>query len=112
MGVQHGVKEDLELGEGAKQWTNWAMGAASRARQNLEQAAEKAKSADWGEQAKATFGNLSESAAKAGAGFSEHAKVAQQKATMFAGSAKEKLEKAGSSIGSMGALAMSPAKLL
>lgn len=110
--VQQGVKEDLELGEGAKQWTNWAKGAAGRARQSLEQAAEKAKAADWGEQAKATFGNFSENAAKAGAGFTEHAKIAQQKAAGFAGSAKEKLEKAGSSLGGMGALAMSPAKLL
>jgi len=52
-----------------------------------------------------TFGKVSENAAKAGAGLSAHAQNA-------AGSSKDMLGKAGSSLGGMGALAMSPMKLI
>jgi hypothetical protein len=102
---------DLETGGEVSQWSSWAKAAADRAKNNLAQAAEKG-SADWGDQAKAlsssmssTFGKVSEGAAKAGAGLSD-----------VAGSSKDLLSKAGSNLGSgmssMGALAMSPVKLM
>jgi len=115
---------DLELGEdSAPQWANWALGAADRARRNLASAADKAATQDWGGQAKAwtgdlssTLGKVSESAAKAGAGlgagFGEQAKMAQQKAALAASAARTGLEKAGSGLGSVGALAMSPTLLI
>lgn len=98
---------DLESGEGAPKWAEWAKGAAERAKGTLAQAAE--KGGGLNSSLSSTFGKVSEHAAKAGAGLSEHA-------TKAAGSAKEGLTKAGTGLGSgisgMGALAMSPMKLM
>lgn len=121
------VGGDLELGDslGTDKWSSWAKGAADRARQQLAQAAEKAQatSGQLGEHAKVwqgdlaqTLGKAAETAAKAGAGLSDTAKAAQQKAALVAGSAKDRIKDVGSTVGSslsgVGALAMSPAKLL
>lgn len=94
---------------------------------------EKANAAEWGEQAKSwgsdfgrTLGRVSDSAASASAGFSEKAmaasleaqklgaakaREAKDKAALAAGSAKGALSSAGSSLGGMGDLMRSPAKL-
>lgn len=125
--VQTQGVSDLELGESASQWASWAKGAADRAAKGVAQGIEKAGSAEWGnnlgEKAKAwqadmtsTLGKVTSDLSVAGSGLSEHAKLAQQKAAMFANSAQEGLAKSasglGSGLGSMGALAMSPGKLL
>jgi len=164
--VSEGGSEDVEKGD-VSQWSSWAMGAAEKmkqqvsdrakeaqqaAQQGLEQAKTKANAAEWGEQAKGwssevgrTLGRAStgvlEGATTAGAGFSEKAKVAQQKAKDLqeksqaklseaqkmgaakakeakdkagglAGAATDKLKAAGGSLGGMGALMASPGKLL
>lgn len=102
---------DLESGGGdglGAGLASWAKGAADMAKK----AQEKAAAAEWGEQAKAwqgdlihTFGKVSDNATKATSGLTEGASA-------FAGSAKDRFEKAGSGIAGMGALAMSPTKLL
>lgn len=118
---------DLEAGDTGSKLTSWVVGAAENAKKNLAQAAEKANTAEWGEQAKAwqnglsssvsgTIGRVSDYADKAGAGLSEHAKLAHQKTSQLAGSGKDALKRAGTGItdglGGMGALAMSPMKLM
>jgi len=117
---------DLEAGDTGSQLASWVVGAAENAKKNLAQAAEKANTGEWTEQAKAwqsglsssmsgTLGKVSDYADKAGAGLSEHAKLAHQKSKQLAGSSADVLKRAGTgltdSIGGMGALAMSPMKL-
>lgn len=100
------VQGDIESGQ-APEWATWAMGAADKAKQTMGSAAAKAKSSDlsaWGTDLTATLG-------KASAGFSEHAKAAQQKAALAAGSATAGLQRAGTNIGGMGVLATNPVKL-
>jgi len=116
--VNQGAPADLELGEGVDRFASWARGAADRARSSFTDVASQATAGDWANHAKAwqgdlatTFGKVSETAAKAGAGFAENAKVAQQKAALAASSAKDGLAKAGAGLGGIGALAMSPVKL-
>eukprot|EP00927_Polykrikos_kofoidii_P020283 TRINITY_DN19589_c0_g1_i1.p1 TRINITY_DN19589_c0_g1~~TRINITY_DN19589_c0_g1_i1.p1 ORF type:complete len:267 (-),score=59.87 TRINITY_DN19589_c0_g1_i1:89-889(-) len=98
-------KGDLE--QGAGHWASWAKGAADRARHNLAEAAEKAAASDW----KDTLGKVTDGAAKASASLVDTKKAAEQAASSVASSAKGKLERAGSSIGDLRSVAMSPAKM-
>jgi len=116
--VQQGAAADLELGGGVDRLASWAKGAAEQARSSFSDVADKAAAADWAGQARAwqgdfaqTLGKGLESAAKAGAGMSDAAKAAQAKAALAASSAKDGLAKAGSGLGGIGALALSPVKL-
>mmetsp|Transcript_75140 Transcript_75140/g.163930 ORF Transcript_75140/g.163930 Transcript_75140/m.163930 type:complete len:289 (-) Transcript_75140:113-979(-) len=123
------VADDLELGGDAggsdvwKNWTQSAVAAAGGVGDSLKQGWQRASTSDWSEQAKnwqgdfaTRIGKASEVAAKAGAGLAENAKLAQQKASVVAGSAGESLRSAGTSMGSglasFGSLAASPAKLI
>jgi len=124
---EDGDGDDPERGEaGSPQWASWAKGAAELVRQKTSEglaiANEKANSAEWGGQAKAwssdlgrTLGRVSDGAVSVSAGLSEKAKAAsldaQNKAALAAGSAKGALSSAGSSLGGMGDLMRSPAKL-
>lgn len=101
----------------------WAKGTADRAFQGVQQVADKASSADWSGHAKGwqgdianTFGKVTDAASvassKASATLNDGAKLAQQNAARVAGSAKSGLEKAGSGFAGMGALAMSPIKMI
>lgn len=141
---------DAERGTAQSGW-NWAKRAAARAQQHMAEAtqeaqkglataAEKAKSAEWGEQALKGLGNISNHAASAGAALQEKGNAAKQKAkdlkgqgaaklqeanalaakkaaeakekaSAAAGSAKDRLAKAGESISGLKDMAMSPAKL-
>lgn len=110
--LQETAGGDLESGDAFGAGLAWAKGAADRARAAAAQVGEKASATDWSAQAQAwqgdfanTLGKVSEKAAAAGAGLSENAMAA-------AGNAKDSFSKAGSSISGMGALAMSPMKLL
>jgi len=114
--------------------------AAEDARQNLEKVTEKAKTVEWGGQVTKGLGTVTDRAKEAREVFSERGKAAQQnfkdlsgksaaklgeaqtiaaqrakdvkdKAAGVAGAAKGKLAQAGQSLGSLSALALSPAKL-
>mmetsp|Transcript_6796 Transcript_6796/g.11947 ORF Transcript_6796/g.11947 Transcript_6796/m.11947 type:complete len:278 (-) Transcript_6796:70-903(-) len=108
--AQEGMSNDLESG-GAGEWMNWARNAAERARQNVAETADGA----WQVDVASAWGKVTENAAGVGAGFSEIAGGASQRAFEVAGTAKAGLQKAGSNLGAgisgMGALATSPTKL-
>lgn len=110
-GSPMGEDGDLEKGE-APQWALWAKAAAGRvrqqvtataeeARQNLEKAAERAKSVEWGEQAKGWhsevtkgFSRVADGATQATVAISEKGKAAQQLAKDIGGKGQQKLAEA------------------
>lgn len=105
-------QQDAERGETQPQWTLWAKAAAGRvrnqvveatkdARQGIAQAAEKAKSVEWGEQAKGWqsefargLGKVTDSATQATSTLSEKGKLAQQMAKDLQGKSQQKLAEA------------------
>lgn len=107
--AQGAADDDLESGDGFPALPNvwaWTKGAADRAQQGLSQAAQKTAgvSKAWSGDLSQTWNKAADSAAKAGAGFSENA-------MMVAGSTKDKFGQVGSSLSGMGALA-SPKRLI